>query len=372
MFIKGLVLIFLLLAGTAPHTNDAQDLRRFDDVLYLESTSETSANVSLGDLDGDGDLDIVLAKGRHWPLKNRVLINNGNGLIERAFDLGEADRTYSAVLADLDGDGDLDIAVSNDRPDKKLVYLNDGKAGFRVAGTWGSSEWITRNAASADLNGDRRPEVIAANRQSKSAYCINSGSAKFDPAKCSEIEIGSATSTVPADVDRDGDTDLVVPHRDGGKSAVFLNDGKGGFTGIVLLGDESSNARAAASGDLNGDGWPDIVVGDEKLGTFVYLNDGRGGFLKRKQLGDRSLIPYALAIADLNKDGNQDVVAGYVEAPGSVFFGNGNGTGFEEVRFGDAKGAVYGLAIGDLDGDGFPDIAAARSGASNVVYFSRK
>jgi len=51
----------------------------FANAIHLETTSETSANASLGDLDGDGDLDIVLAKGRHWPLLDVVLINDGSG-----------------------------------------------------------------------------------------------------------------------------------------------------------------------------------------------------------------------------------------------------------------------------------------------------
>src|SRR5262245_39203916 len=122
-------------------------LRHFPSAFNLEETSENSANVSAGDLDGDGDLDLVLAKGRHTPLLDRVLLNDGRGRFAAA-DLGPtADRTYSAVLADIDGDGDLDILVSNDAPDKKLVYANDGKGRFRVAGTWGVPEWSTRNAA---------------------------------------------------------------------------------------------------------------------------------------------------------------------------------------------------------------------------------
>jgi len=77
----------------------------------------------MGDLDGDGDLDLVLAKGRHDPLRDRVLLNDGKGGLV-ASDLGPtADRTYTAALADVDGDGDLDVLTSNDTPDKKLVYL---------------------------------------------------------------------------------------------------------------------------------------------------------------------------------------------------------------------------------------------------------
>src|SRR5437870_9002292 len=100
----------------------------FDRVLLLEQISEESANVSIGDLNGDCNLDIVLAKGRHTPLVNRVLFNDGHGRFPVTHDLGEvADRSYSASLVDIDGDGNLDVVISNDAPDPKLVYLNDGK-----------------------------------------------------------------------------------------------------------------------------------------------------------------------------------------------------------------------------------------------------
>jgi hypothetical protein len=89
-------------------------LRSFNTVVNLETTSEDSANVNFGDLDGDGDLDVVLAKGRHTPLLDRVLINDGKGGFV-ASDLGPTpDRTYTAALADLDGDADLDVLTSND------------------------------------------------------------------------------------------------------------------------------------------------------------------------------------------------------------------------------------------------------------------
>lgn len=98
--------------------------RSFTTVVKLETTSEDSANVSMADLDGDGDLDLVLAKGRHTPLLDRVLLNDGKGAFV-ASDLGPtADRTYTAALADIDGEGDLDALTSNDTPDKKLVYLS--------------------------------------------------------------------------------------------------------------------------------------------------------------------------------------------------------------------------------------------------------
>ena len=106
----------------------------------------------------------MLGKGRHWPLYNRVLLNDGKGGFT-ASNLGTApDRTYSAALADIDRDGDLDIIVSNDAPDRKLVYLNDGKGHFTEAGAFGSPNWSTRYVTLADLNGDGYPDIVVANR----------------------------------------------------------------------------------------------------------------------------------------------------------------------------------------------------------------
>ncbi len=364
------------LPTTLPSELQATD-RAFERVLLLEAEGETSASVSLGDLDKDGDLDIVLAKGRHWPLNNLVLRNDGRGhfAAEPVVDL--PDRTYSAALADLDGDGDLDLVVSNDRPDRKLVYLNDGHGYYRVSSTFGNADWSTRYVTVADLNGDHRPDLLVANRggaspPGKPSYvCMNDGKGAFP--SCTTLATQSATIIVAADLDGDGFVDLFVPHRDGGQSLVFWNDGRGNFGGTPTpVGSAHSSARAAAAADLDGDGVPDLVVGDEKDGMFLYRGLGARKFSEAVALSDLALSPYSVAIADMNRDGTPDLVVGNDQSPGVVFFNHRRGTQLQWTtqRWNDGKGATYGVAIGDLDGDGWPDIAAARSDARNGVWFN--
>ena len=120
----------------------------FDRAVVLEDKAETTANASLGDLDGDGHLDIVLAKGRHWPLIDLVLINDGKGQFSKGHSVSDrADRTYTAALADLNDDGKLDLVVGNDTPDAKVIYFGDGKGNFSFAGTFGDPKWPTRTSS---------------------------------------------------------------------------------------------------------------------------------------------------------------------------------------------------------------------------------
>lgn len=361
--------------GTGPPPARDPRLPRYDRVLQLEPTGETSANISFGDLDGDGHLDIVLAKGRHWPLVDRVLLGDGRGGIREAYDLGAAsDRTYAGQLADLDGDGDLDVVISNDAPDAKLVYRNDGRGRFSPGGSYGVPEWPTRNATVADVNGDGRPDIVVANRFGRTPgsnyVCLNRGGGQF-ASPCEAFSSEPATTITVADFTSDGVPDLLVPHRNGGQGYLYISSGEGSLSGLrrVAFGPTDATVRVAAAVDLDGDGQLDVVTIDERRGVTASFGSGDGRFRAPLTLGDGVVVPYAITTGDLNRDGQQDIVVGFVESAPIAYLNDGTGRRFVAVPFGDAEGAAYGLAIADFDADGVPDIGVARSGAPNVVYF---
>lgn len=346
--------------------------RRFERMLLLEDSGYTSANLSFGDVDGDGHLDAVLVKGRHWPLQNLLLLGDGRGSFAPARPVGDAaDRSYSGFLSDLDGDGDLDMVVSNDRPDRKLVYLNDGHGDFALGSTFGRPEWPTRYITVSELNGDGHPDVVLANRygdeEGPEYICFGADGGRFqDP--CTQFAVTSATTITAADFDNDGDTDLAVPHRDGGQSRVHLNDGSGGFEETVPFGPADAQIRTAAAADLDGDGVLDLAVIDEGTGPATYRGLGGARFGDGIALGSSEARPYAIRIADVDEDGRPDILVGYVEARPVVYFNEGGGR-FTAVPFGNGEGTTYGFAVGDIDEDGLLDIGVARSGAPNVLYF---
>ena len=225
-----------------------------------------------------------------------------------------------------------------------------------------------------DLNGDGLPDIVVANRTGDrpgaNYICFNQGRGRFDAA-CEKFSTESATTITAVDLTGDGLPDLVVPHRDGGQSQVYVNGGKGKFPDSARLsfGPPDAHIRMSAAADLNGDGRPDLVTIDEKTGVAVYFGESGSRLSAAVPIGLGEGSPYALALADLDKDGAIDIVVGYIKARPAVFFNDGSGRRFTPLWFGDDQGAAYGMAIGDLDKDGWLDIAVARSEAPNVVYF---
>jgi hypothetical protein len=277
-------------------------------------------------------------------------------------------------VADFNGDGFPDIAVSNDTPDKKLVYFNDGKGNFNIGSEFGLPEWPTRNLSIADINNDGLPDLILANRgdvgKTSTYICLNKGKGQFG-ADCVAFAPYPTTTITPADLNKDGLIDLVVPYRDSGQSYVYPGNSDYTFpdTHRIPFGPPDATIRVAAVADFNGDELPDIVTIDENKGVNIYFGQKDQTFSAGISLADSKIVPYALAVADLNNDGKVDIIVGHVEAPSTVFYNDGTGRSFKSISFGDSKGTAYGFAVGDFNEDGIPDIAVARSDAPDILYF---
>jgi len=375
----GLLMLVLtvqaILGGCAPAEESVAGSRFFGSPIFLEDSAATSANVSIGDIDRDGHLDLVLVKGRHWPLDDYVLLGDGSGGIrERYVVSSHPDRSYSGVLVDMDGDGDLDMVVSNDQPDEKVVHLNDGTGRFKLGSTFGEPEWSTRHVSVADLNGDEVPDAVLANRYGRgrglSYICFGDGVGGFT-SPCDGFSEGSATTITPADFNGDGAPDLVVPYRDGGQSFIYLNDGTGRFDERVPFGPPTAVIRSVRAADLDGDGLVDLAIIDEREGPAVLRGSPGLRFGPAEPLGDAGAAPYAMELADLDGNGRPDIIVGYVEARPVVYFNDGDEV-FTPVPFGDSEGVAYGFAVADLNEDGLLDIAMARSDARNVLYFGAR
>ena len=367
------IVAFALLTWLAATIASAQSFSTSNRLL-LGTDANKSASVRLGDLDGDKDLDIVVANGRHWPQQNFAFINQSSGRGRPRFTVMRpvgVDRstTYACELADLDGDGDLDIATGNDMAACQ-VLLNDGKGQFELKDSFGEVSSV-RSLAIADFDKDGDHDILVTCRGRANSIYLNDGSAGFE----TRIKFGTATdSTIDVevgDVNGDGHNDLVLANRDGQQNSWLLNNGKSQFSETRAFGNPKSQSRAVTVGDFNGDDKLDWAIGNIGQQNRLYLGDGTGGVSNEIKFGDKTARTYCLASADLDLDGDLDLIAGQVGQRNSVFFNNGNGTEWREEKFGGDSNATYGLSVGDLNGDKMPDIAVANSDATNHVFINR-
>ncbi|MBT7091795.1 MAG: VCBS repeat-containing protein, partial [Bacteroidetes bacterium] len=199
-----LKLPFIFLLFLLSNWSYGQDLTfRTSERLILGNYKERSASISSGDIDGDGDMDVLVANGRHWPGQNRILVNNGKGIFTASKPLGlESATSYATELADFDMDGDLDVAVGNDMA-PNYIFINDGAGNFVKASSFGMTYAPTRNLTTADIDMDGDIDILITNRGRENEICLNNGMGDFSVS----IGFGSKDdSTIDVEVaDIDGD-----------------------------------------------------------------------------------------------------------------------------------------------------------------------
>jgi hypothetical protein len=313
--------------------------------------STYSQGVELGDLDGDGDLDALIANIAGQA--NRVWLNNGSAnFTDSGQNLASGSYSYDIALGDLDNDGDLDafmINYSGSGGAPNTVWLNDGNGSFSSNGqSLGLSD--SHGVALGDLDGDGDLDAFVANFNSQgNTVWYNDGAGNFTD---SGQSLGTATSNDVAlgDLDNDGDLDAYIVNS--GANKVWFNDGSGNFTdSLQSLG--NSTSTDVALGDLDDDGDLDaFVTNSVSASDKVWLNDGSGTFTTNGQsLG--STYSQGTRLGDLDGDGDLDAfvtVSSASAQPNLVWLNDGSGN-FTDSGLSLGNSMSYCVALGDLDGD---------------------
>jgi PKD repeat protein len=340
----------------------------------------TGANpqaVAIGDLNGDGILDVVTANP--IPRTLSVLLGNGDGTFGPHSDYAAGGQANSVAIGDVNGDGKPDLAVTNYGEHTLSVFLGNGDGTFGTNtdyGMVGSPQGIQM----ADLNADGKLDLVTANGSIDNvSVLLNNGNGTFGPR--TEFGTGNLPSALAiADVNGDGKPDLATGNSmlNGGPTAntisVLLGNGNGTF-GANTNYPTGNNPVSLAIGDLNGDGHPDLVAGNQVSAgpglwtVSVLLGNGTGSFgAKTDYPTGRS--PVAVVIGDLDIDGKVDIAtAGMGAGPASavsVLPGNGDGSFGTRTHYGVAQGPVS-LAMGELNGDGRPDLVTSNYQTSGTV-----
>jgi hypothetical protein len=325
-------------------------------------TFTPSQRTTVGDVDGDGDLDLLVVDAPINPGVLGVRLNNGSGLYTAGSSFTVSYLPTDLDLADLDGDGDLDLIISSNGTGMS-VRLNNGQGVF---GTGYPVSLDAYETMAADLDGDGDLDLAATTPRGgipgNLSVAMNGGSGNFGAATV--VSVGGASNALAVgDMDGDGDLDLLTEDSFTFQVAIRLNNGNGFFGTSMLVPVSGSSyigrVQDLAVGDVDSDGDLDVaVINGASSNVTICLNNGASGF------GGNTVVaagfrPQDISLADLDGDGDLDLAVA-----------NGqNGT--VDIRLNSGAGGFAGgatlpildntqqVSVGDVDGDGDLDLLVA-------------
>ena len=332
--------------------------------------------VYANDLDGDGDMDIVTASEFDDKVALYENIDGQGTFGPQQIITTNADRVKSVYASDLDGDGDLDLLSASNNDNKIAWYENtDGQS------TFGPQQIISTNASAAntvyatDIDGDGDMDVLSASgSDDKIAWYQNTdGQGTFSSEQIISTNANNAQSVYAADFDGDGDMDVLSASYIDDKIAWYQNtDGQGTFSSEQIISTNTTNPTAAYAADVDGDGDMDVLAGFQS-GTIVWYEntDGQATF------GSQQLITTALSglrsiyFTDVDGDGDGDILAGTIFDDTVTWFENldGQGTFGSQQDIATNTDNIRSVYAADLDGDGDMDVLSASQDDDKIAWY---
>jgi hypothetical protein len=336
----------------------------------VTATADEVWSAIAADVDGDGDMDIPSTSGSFLNQLHIVWHENDGAQSFTAHDIDPASNARSLFAADMDGDGDLDVVSASFDNDTVAWYENDGTPGV---GVW--TEHVISTSANgvwtvyaADVDGDGDLDVLSASQlDDKIAWYENDGNQNFTAHSISTAA-NSARSVYAADVDGDGDMDVLSASSGDNEIAWYENNGAENFMAHTIS-TAAGGARSVFAADVDGDGDLDVLSAsrsDDKIAW--YENDGAETFTAHtiSVAANGAQDVYA---ADMEGDGDLDVLSASEIDGKLAWYENDGANNFTAHTITTGLSQTYTAYPADLDGDGDLDVLSASRNDDKIAWY---